>query len=166
MCLSHHFHRDDRRGEGLPLVMVRESQVRKQDDVLRCSPPDSKLPPFSPSVPPSVPLRHDEVRPAGPLIAPIHVQNWFMLGGRSGQTRVGISLLKVSLNDRAASHSHRPYLPHPPPCQVAQQPEGLRGTEHLSVDVVSNGCSCFSRSLSVLIFWSPPGSLYHRARLG
>lgn len=104
--------------------MVRESQVRKQDDVLRCSPPDSKLPPFSPSIPPSVPLKHDEVRPAGPLTAPIHVQNWFMLGGRIGQTRVGISLLKVSLNDRAASHSHRPYLPHHPPARSLSNQRG------------------------------------------
>ena len=32
----------------------------------------------------------------------------------------------------------------------------MRGTAHLRADVVSNGCSRSSCSLSVLNFWSPP----------
>lgn len=56
MCLSHDFPQDNHKQRNYPPFIMRESPVCKQDDVLRCCPPDTVCcPPFSPLFPLCVP---------------------------------------------------------------------------------------------------------------
>lgn len=135
---------------------MRESPVRKQvtywDGLLL-------IPHVAPSptlfCPPVWPSHRMSFRPAGlsrflhctcPSSDLVHV-------GRAERAKLGLGYpwVKMSVVDRAASLSHRPYLPQPP-ARLPSDQRGRGGTVFLRVDVVSYGCSRSSRCLSVLIF--------------
>lgn len=147
MCLSHHCFQDNQ-GQRNPTLL--QGIPSKQHDVQRCSTLILYVAPFLPSLTPVWPSNMiGHVRPGGSNR--FQTQLWFMLRGRSGQTRVGISLHQ-GVHSRQDCIFVRQALSPPPPHEVAQQLDGSRGMSLLRVYVVSYGCSRSSCSLSVLIF--------------